>query len=336
MNLEVRTEYDDAEAVRELEPFVRERLKYLIRDRRKWWASDFFDFMEKEKAGEDECLRRLKNLRDEAEALSNEELVVLVGNEVTEEALPNYSRRLANAFPDPTGISQNAWNIWGRGWEAEEKQHGIVLDHYLFLTGRVNQKAVVQSTVSLIDRGMKDQPGIFRGLLYPAFQEPATALSHKNMADKARKRGIESLYDICIKIAGDESRHAKFYSDVVAELMRIAPERMMIEYRRLMKDGVVMPAMNMTDGNFTEPPTLFKHFAAVASKIGVYTISDYANIIEKLNNTLGVGILSVNGAAGEAQEYMCDFPGRLRKRADIKKIKIAKPVAFDWIYGRTA
>jgi acyl-[acyl-carrier-protein] desaturase len=332
MDQKARTDEYEVEVVREMEPFVKERLKYLVGDRRKWWASQYFDFMQ----GEDnECFRRLKDLRDEARGLSNEELVVLVGNEVTEEALPNYSRRFANAFPDPTGTSQNAWNVWGRGWESEEKQHGYVLDHYLLLSGRVNQEAVLKSTVSLIAGGMKDHPGIFQGLVYPAFQEPATAISHKNMAEIARKRGVRTLYDICINIAGDESRHARFYSDIVAKLMESAPEKMMLAYSGLMKEGVAMPAMNMTDGTYTEPPTLFKHFAAVASRIGVYGISDYADIVDKLNKTFKVADASVSDDAAEAQEHLCELPNRLRKIADAKP-RITKPVAFDWIYGSAA
>jgi len=336
MDQDVRIDYEEAEVIREMEPFVKDKLNLLIGDRRSWWASKFFDFMEKKNADDDECFNKLRNLRNEAEALSNEELVVLVGNEVTEEALPNYSRRMSNLFPDATGISQNPWRIWGRGWEAEEKMHGRVLDRYLLLTGRVNQKAVDISTDSLIERGMEGQAGYFRGLIYPAFQEPATAKSHINMANRARERGVQTLYDICSKIAGDESRHAKFYSDVVAEIMEIAPERMMIAYGELMNDNVVMPASNMTDEKYTEPPTLFEHFAGVAERIEVYTTLDYANIVEKLNKTFNVGKLSLNGAAAKAQNRLCKLPEILRRYAGSKNFRTAEPVEFDWIYGKAA
>ena len=271
MNYEVRIAGEEAEVVRGMEPFVRDKLKYLIKDRRTWWASQFFNFMELD---DDACFKELRELREEARGLSNGELVVLVGNEVTEEALPNYTRGLSFYFPDSSGVSKNAWNIWEREWTAEEKMHGRVLDRYLLLTGRVDQQAVDMSVDSLIAGGMKIWPSIFRGLIYPAFQEPATAKSHMNMAKIAQERGVKSLYTICKNIAADESRHARFYSEIVAELMNRAPERMMIAYGDLMRDGVVMPAMNMTDGTFTEPPDLFKHFAGVASKIGVYGIAD--------------------------------------------------------------
>ena len=323
----------EAEVIREMEPFVRGKLKYLIGDKRKWWASQWFNFMEKD---DEECFDKLKELREEVRELRDEELVVLVGNEVTEEALPNYATRLANLYPDSSGISQNAWSIWLRGWLAEEKQHGKVLDGYLLLGGRVNKKAVDISIESLIAKGMEHQPGIFEGIIYPAFQEPATALSHMNMAKIARKRGVQTLYDICSNIAQDESRHAKFYADMVVELMNREPERTIIAYGKLMKNGVVMPAKNMIDETYTEPPTLFEHFAGVADKIGVYTTLDYAKIVNKLNKTFKVADASVKGEAAKAQEYLCNLPGRLEKFAERTKYRMTEKVKFDWLWGRTA
>ena len=283
---------------------------------------------------DDECFRQLRELREEARALSDEALVVLVGNTITEEALPNYSRRFANLFPDPTGTSKNPWSFWGRNWEAEEMQHESVLHDYLLTGGRVNLKSALMSRYSLIGKGMKGVPGIFLGLAYPAFQEPATALSHRNMAKIAKEQGVSTLYDICNNISQDESRHAAFYRDVVAELMRIAPERMMIAYNELMKDKVVMPSRNMVDGTYTEPPDLFQHFAGVADKIGVYTTHDYADIVRKLNKAFDVGNVSVNGDAAKAQDHLCKLPRVLERYA--KMPRIIEPVAFDWIYGRVA
>jgi len=322
----------EVEVIRGMEPFVKERLSYLIEDReRKWWPSDFFSFMEK-----DDWKSELEELREEAQGLADEDLVVLVGNQITEEALPNYSRRLANLFPDPTGVSQNPWNMWDRGWTAEECMHLFVIRGYTLLSGRVSMKAGDRSAFSLTKRGMEGEQGIFRGMAYPAFQEPATSLSHMNMAKIARRKGVNKLYDICSNVAKDETRHAKFYSDIVTELMVRQPERMMIVYGELMKDKVIMPALNMIDETYTEPPTLFEHFAGVANKIGVYTTFDYANIVEKLNKTFKVAKTSVKGNAAKAQEYLCQLPGRLMNVAERTKYRIAKPVAFDWIYGRTA
>jgi len=136
MNLDQRIDNEEMEAVKSMEPFVRERLDtYLIGDRRKWWPTDFCEFMQE---NDEKCVKELLELRREARELTDEEIVVLVGSEVTEKALPNYSARLANLFPDSSGVSQNAWNIWNREWTAEESLHGDALNNYLVLTGIVD------------------------------------------------------------------------------------------------------------------------------------------------------------------------------------------------------
>ena len=101
-------------------------------------------------------------------------------------------------------------------------------------------------------------------------------------------------------------------------------------------DNVVMPAKNMIDETYTEPPTLFEHFAGVANKIGVYTANDYANIVKKLNRNFKVAEASVTGMAAKSQEHLCNLPERLERFAERTKYRMTKPVGFDWIYGRTA
>lgn len=66
----------------------------------------------------------MKEFRARAKELSDEVLVVLVGDMVTEEALPTY-QTLLNTFEgvdDPTGTSESAWCKWTRGWTSEENR----------------------------------------------------------------------------------------------------------------------------------------------------------------------------------------------------------------------
>lgn len=66
----------------------------------------------------------MKEFRERAKELSDEVLVVLVGDMVTEEALPTY-QTLLNTFEgvdDPTGTSESAWCKWTRGWTSEENR----------------------------------------------------------------------------------------------------------------------------------------------------------------------------------------------------------------------
>jgi len=324
----------EKEVLTSMEPFVKKQLRYLQTDAKAWWPSDFLGFME---LPDDQCFKQLKTLREEARALSNEELAVLLGDIITEEALPLYSMFLIGLFPDDEGTSSNPWNVWTRGWTAEENVHGDLLNRYLFLTGRVDQREVDKSTASLITNGMDYQKSAYKGMFYTSFQELATAISHRNMAKRAQDRGVESLFKMCNNIAKDETRHGVFYKKIASEIMRIEPEKAIIEYAKLMKSSVVMPAARMVDGIHTEPPTLFNHFARVAEKIKVYTAFDYMNIIKDLNNAFDIAHVNVTGEADEARTYLCDLPKKIEKIATRKELRdYYTPVAFGWIHGELA
>jgi hypothetical protein len=53
-------------------------------------------------------------------------LAVLVGDMITEEALPTYMNMLntLEGTKDKTGADDTAWGKWTRQWTAEENRHG--------------------------------------------------------------------------------------------------------------------------------------------------------------------------------------------------------------------
>lgn len=61
--------------------------------------------------------------------LPDDYLVVLVGDMITEEALPTYMSMIngLDGVRDETGASQTAWAKWTRMWTAEENRHGDVM-----------------------------------------------------------------------------------------------------------------------------------------------------------------------------------------------------------------
>ena len=95
-------------------------------------------------------------LRARSEGLSDELLVVLVGDMITEEALPTYMSMIntLDGVRDDSGSDATPWARWTRAWTAEEKRHGEALGRYLWLTGRVNGKAVDVTVQNLIGAGM--------------------------------------------------------------------------------------------------------------------------------------------------------------------------------------
>ena len=99
---------------------------------------------------------QVRQIRARTREIPDECLVVLVGDMITEEALPAYQSRLngTRAFHDATGVDETPWAVWSRAWSAEENRHGDLLNKYLYLSGRVDMKQVETTIQYLIGNGM--------------------------------------------------------------------------------------------------------------------------------------------------------------------------------------
>jgi acyl-[acyl-carrier-protein] desaturase len=315
----------------ELQGHVEEHLSLLTPVEEAWQPTDYLPDLAAADWSE-----QLGRLRDTARLLPDELLIVLVGNMITEEALPNYAISLERIAKDPTGTTDTPWARWLRGWTAEENRHGDLLNAYLRLTGRVDMRAVERTIQHLIRIGFSGghEGDDYAGLIYAAFQERATRISHGNVARFALERGEQHLARICRKIAADETRHEVFYTKVVAELFERDPEGTLLAYRAMLRRLVAMPGSRMTDGR---DPNLFDRYAAVAQRIGVYTSLDYASIIRHLNDVWGLAGRSFTGRAARAQEYLCRQPERYENLAGEIESRIAEqaPARFSWLYDRT-
>jgi len=279
----------------------------------------------------------VQRLRSGAEALSDELLVVLVGDMVTEEALPNYTLSLNLIAQDYQGTAKAPWARWMRGWTAEENRHGDLLNAFLRLSGRVNMRSVEQTVHHLINNGFNAQADMdmYAGLIYPAFQERATKISHQNVGRLAAQQGDAGLGAICRRIASDEARHEVFYTRMMAAVFDADPELAMQAMRCVLRKQVAMPGRLMDDG---QDPQLFDHFAAVAQRLGVYTVQDYAEIVSHLVAAWDIPHRPVTGQAAKAQHYLCHHAEKVNRAADavIAQVKRQEPVPFRWIHDRRA
>lgn len=70
----------------------------------------------------DEFHEQVKKLQEMTKEIHDDYFVVLVGNMITEEALPTYQTRINCTYGvwDETGFSPSPWAVWSRGWTAEE------------------------------------------------------------------------------------------------------------------------------------------------------------------------------------------------------------------------
>lgn len=320
------------ELLRGLQGKVEENLALLSTADKAWQPTDFLPDLTRP-----DWREQIESFREPAKGLSDEVLVVLVGDMVTEEALPSYAIALNLLARDGTGDSPEPWARWMRGWSAEENRHGDLLNAYLRLTGRVDMRAVEVTVHYLIANGFNPRafPDPYAGLIYTAFQERATRVSHANVAGLAAAEGDENLARICRRIAGDEHRHELFYTRMMGEVLDLDPQRGILVFRQMMKRIIAMPGRLMYDG---KDPDLFEHFATVAQRIGVYTARDYAQILGHLVATWRIAERSVSGKAAAAQEFLCAQGERLASFADaVTEHALRQPrTPFSWIHGRTA
>ena len=149
------------DVIRAIEGTVADNLRLLVPLEKAWQPSDYLPDLESAN-WQDEVER----FRQAAEAVSDHLLVVLVGDMVTEEALPSYSMSLNGLVRDEEGNSPAPWARWLRGWTAEENRHGDLLNAYLRLTGRVDVRAVERTVHALIVNGFNREGG--RRSLQPA------------------------------------------------------------------------------------------------------------------------------------------------------------------------
>ena len=315
-----------------MQSFVGDNLNFLGQVGKSWQPTDYLPDL-----GAEDWREQLENFRKQSVQISDAVLVILVGDMVTEEALPSYAVSLNLIARDFEGTDPSPWAKWLRGWTAEENRHGDLLNAYLRLTGRVDMRAIELTINHLIANGFNPNafPDPYNGLIYTSFQERATKISHGNAGKLVAQQGDSHLGSICKRIAGDESRHEAFYTKMMRHVFELDPEGAMLSFRQMMRSLIAMPGRLMYDG---KDPDLFDHFAIVAQRAGVYTVHDYASIIDHLVKIWEVATRPVTGKAAKAQEYLCRQAERYASYADeiTESLKRQPQIAFSWIHDRKA
>lgn len=298
------------------------------------------DFVPDSSLPTDEFSDRVAQLRERTADLPDEYFVVLVGDMITEDALPTYQTMIntLDGVRDETGASQCPWATWTRAWTAEENRHGDLLRTYLYLSGRVDMLMIERTVQYLIGAGM--DPGTennpYLGFVYTSFQERATFVSHGNTARLAKEGGDPVLARMCGTIAADERRHENAYAKIVGKLLEVDPTSAMVAIADMMRKKITMPAHLMYDG---QDPKLFEHFSAVAQRLGVYTADDYADILEFLVGRWRLEKLEGLTAEGRrAQDFVCGLAPRIRRlqeRAE-ERARMMGPhgARFSWIFNK--
>ncbi|MCB0705560.1 MAG: acyl-ACP desaturase [Saprospiraceae bacterium] len=302
--------------------------KYLKPIEENWQPADLLP-----DSGKPTFFEEVEEIQGLAKEMDYDLFAVLIGDTITEEALPTYESWLMTV----EGVDQeggNGWSKWVRAWTAEENRHGDLLNKYLYLTGRVNMRELEVSTQYLLNDGFDIGTGRdpYRNFIYTSFQELATNISHRRVATQAKKSGNSLLAKMCGVIAADEARHATAYIDFVKRIFKLDPSEVMLALEDMMKKKIVMPAhfLRETGGKIGE---LFSHFSDAAQRMNVYTSQDYIDILNDLLKKWDIDkVTGLNDMAEQARDYLMALPGRLQRVSERTRIP-EKQYEFKWIAG---
>lgn len=309
-----------------IDSFVEE---FLIPTEKIWQPTDLLPNSEK-----DSFFDELRDLREIAKDLPYDFWVVLVGDTITEEALPTYETWLM----DVEGVKQkgengdNGWAKWLRQWTGEENRHGDVLNKYLYLSGRVNMREVEVTTQHLINDGFDPGTGRdpYKNFVFTSFQELATYVSHNRVAKMAKKFGDKKLFKMCNLIASDEMRHHLAYSQFVKNIFEVDPSEMMLSFQYMMKNKINMPAQLIRESG-QKLGSAFEEFSNAAQRIGVYTAMDYVDILKKLIDKWEIDkVTNLTTEAEKARDYLMKLPERMTRISE-RLVTPEKEHIFKWV-----
>jgi acyl-[acyl-carrier-protein] desaturase len=300
--------------------------EFLIPIEKIWQPTDFLPNSES-----DNFFEEVKELREIAKDLPYDFWVTLVGDTITEEALPTYESWLM----DVEGIDQieaNGWSRWIRQWTSEENRHGDLLNKYLYLSGRVNMREIEITTQHLIADGLDIGTGRdpYKNFVYTSFQELATYVSHNRVAQLAKSYGDNKLSKMCRMIAGDEMRHHMAYTEFVNQIFKVDSSEMLLAFNYMMKQKIAMPAQFLRESG-ERISVAFEHFSDSAQRIGVYTANDYVDIMQKLMDKWEIDKLNgLTDEAEKARDYLMKLPSRMAKISE-RLIIPAESYVFKWV-----
>ena len=300
--------------------------KFLIPIETIWQPSDFLP-----DAQSDTFFEEVRELQEIAKDLPYDFWVAMVGDTITEEALPTYESWLMDV-EGIDNVERNGWSRWIRQWTSEENRHGDLLNKYLYLSGRINMREVEITTQHLIADGFDIGTGRdpYKNFVYTSFQELATYVSHNRVSQIAKDYGDKKLSKVCKLIAGDEMRHHHAYCEFVDQIFKVDPSEMMLAFQYMMKQKITMPALFLRESG-EKIGVAFEQFSNSAQKLGVYTANDYVEIMQKLIDRWQIDkIGNLSDEAEKARDYLMKLPGRMAKISE-RLVLPDENYIFKWV-----
>jgi acyl-[acyl-carrier-protein] desaturase len=116
----------------------------------------------------------------------------------------------------------------------------------------------------------------------------------------------------------------------VKEIFALDPSEMMIAFKEMMVNKIVMPAHFLRESG-QKIGSAFEDFSNSAQRIGVYTGQDYIDIMKKLISDWEVDKFSaLTDDAEKARDYLMKLPERMQRLQ--QRIRIPEESAvFSWV-----
>lgn len=176
----------------------------------------------------------------DVEAIPPEVTDALIVNVLTEDGLPYYTSALINKAP-----KRHPFRDWLHQWTAEEGRHSPAIMAFIHRSGQVDMRWLEAARMATNANPDTPQPSSFvEGIIYPAIQEPATEISHRNTVNRLpeahRRMGRKAISPVI----GDEVKHGLFYGDLSAAALEVNPSLTIIGIARQIK-GFSMPGKSI-------------------------------------------------------------------------------------------
>ena len=289
--------------------------------RYEWFPSDLLPCSQNMTSSQEDEVRQFKQ---QCQQLPDSVRVAMVLNLLTEEGLPSYHRLLHEAFGE-----KSDWRVWANQWTAEEDRHGNILRDVMRDTRMVDFNAVEKMQFEFVAGGWApDWSGdAYATIAYTSFQERATQISHRNLGKVIRKV-TPALAKILACIAGDESRHYKFYASMLKTLLNVDTKGALESMLRVLK-SFQMPGHDIPG---------FNEMSLVEHSLNIFGPKEFGEAITDVIKFTGLDKLTnLDTYCEELRQKIFAYPPRLfrfhEKLFNRVKEKVAG-VTFDFVYNR--
>lgn len=246
--------------------------------------------------------------------------LIYAANLNVETGLPEYDRVMSEVF-EPHANARR----WKNLWVSEEGPHAISMEEAAIVRGLLTGEEMHQDRKIYAQNGLtlNFMPDAAFGFAFPAFQEPATKLTHKSVKDRLPE-GEKELRRLLAKICGDEERHERLNVNMVRHSLETGEvevvSRMMIAVARA-AIGFTMPAI---ESDIDQERS--KQFKGAYSRTGAFTLGMIAKdvILELINSEGDNGWrlrdrTELTDEAKVAQADIIDFAEKLEAKGDREK-----------------